>query len=306
MADNYQVRDGTGSLKQFKSKNLSGDLHIVQSVPSDAEGTPYSEDNPLHVTGDFQLTSTSVEVSNDTGNPIPVSGPLTDTQLRATPVPVSGTVAISNSSVEIANDSGNPVPVSGPLTDAQLRASALPVSGPVTDAQLRATPVPVSVSNSALEITNDAGNPVPVSGPVTDAQLRATPLPVSGTVAISNSSVEISNDTGNPVPVSGTVTLGAGADAIGSTKPSGLTAKGYQQLTSLSSAAALTVPSGATVALIQAESQSIRWRDDGSNPTTTVGMVLAAGESVFFTGSLSAFKAIEISASAKLNISYYG
>lgn len=36
------------------------------------------------------------------------------------------------------------VPVSGPLTDAQLRATAVPVSGPLTDAQLRATPVPVS------------------------------------------------------------------------------------------------------------------------------------------------------------------
>lgn len=91
-----------------------------------------------------------------------------------------------------------------------------------------------------------------------------------------------------------------------STKPSGLTAKGYQQLTSLSSAAALTVPSGATVALVQAESQSIRWRDDGTDPTTTAGMVLSAGESLFFTGSLAAFKAIEITASAKLNISYYG
>jgi hypothetical protein len=35
-------------------------------------------------------------------------------------------------------------------------------------------------------------------------------------------------------------------------------------------------------------------------------MVLAAGETMFFTGSLSAFRAIEVSASAKLNISYYG
>jgi hypothetical protein len=38
-------------------------------------------------------------------------------------------------------------PVSGPLTDAQLRASAIPVSGALTDAQLRATAVPVTVSN---------------------------------------------------------------------------------------------------------------------------------------------------------------
>lgn len=39
-------------------------------------------------------------------------------------------------------------PVSGPLTDAELRATAVPVSGPLTDAQLRATPVPVSIQVS--------------------------------------------------------------------------------------------------------------------------------------------------------------
>lgn len=90
------------------------------------------------------------------------------------------------------------------------------------------------------------------------------------------------------------------------TYPAVLIPLGYQQLTSLSSVAGLTVPANTKSALIQAESQYIRWRDDGTNPTTSVGMVLAAGESLFFTGSLSAFRAIEITASAKLNISYYG
>lgn len=90
------------------------------------------------------------------------------------------------------------------------------------------------------------------------------------------------------------------------TYPAVLIPLGYQQLTSLSSAVGLTIPANTTVALIQAETQSIRWRDDGTDPTTTVGMVLSAGESMFFTGSLAAFKAIEITASAKLNISYYG
>lgn len=105
---------------------------------------------------------------------------------------------------------------------------------------------------------------------------------------------------GNPIELA--------ADSVGHLQqsPAGLIAKGYQQITSLSAATALTVPSGATVALIQAESQSIRWRDDGTDPTTSVGMLLSAGESVFFTGSLSGFKAIEVSASAILNISYYG
>ena len=69
------------------------------------------------------------------GITIPVSGPLTDAQLRASAVPVSG-----------------------PLTDTQLRATAVPVSGPLTDAQLRATAVPVSgtvTSNQGTASAND-------------------------------------------------------------------------------------------------------------------------------------------------------
>jgi hypothetical protein len=76
-------------------------------------------DGKLIISGDITIgdvTVSDVEISNDTGNPVPVSGPLTDTQLRATPVPVSGTVAISNSSVEISNDVGNAVPISGTVT----------------------------------------------------------------------------------------------------------------------------------------------------------------------------------------------
>lgn len=40
----------------------------------------------------------------------------------------SGTVTVSNE-VEVTNSTGNPIPVSGPLTDAELRATAVPVSG---------------------------------------------------------------------------------------------------------------------------------------------------------------------------------
>jgi hypothetical protein len=45
---------------------------------------------------------------------------------------------------------GNPVPVSGPLTDAELRAAAVPVSGPLTDTELRAAAVPVSLASTPL------------------------------------------------------------------------------------------------------------------------------------------------------------
>lgn len=81
---------------------------------------------------------------------------------------------------------------------------------------------------------------------------------------------------------------------------------GYQQITSLSAAVGLTVPSGAQRALLQAESQIVRLRDDGTNPTASVGMILAASAVPFmYEGDLSAVKVIEATASAKLNVTYF-
>ena len=51
----------------------------------------------------------------------------------------------------------NPLPVLGPLTDAQLRASSVPVSGPLTDAQLRASALKSSVADLAASTYNVAG-----------------------------------------------------------------------------------------------------------------------------------------------------
>ena len=51
--------------------------------------------------------------------------------------------------------------------------------------------------------------------------------------------------------------------------------KGYQRITSLSASTALTVPTGARLALIEAEGVAIRWRDDGTAPTASVGMTLS-------------------------------
>ena len=81
---------------------------------------------------------------------------------------------------------------------------------------------------------------------------------------------------------------------------------GHQQLTSLSSSTALTVPDGAGLVMIQAETQSIRWRDDGTAPTTTVGMLLAVGDTLFYTGKSKNLRLIETTASAKANVAYYG
>lgn len=89
---------------------------------------------------------------------------------------------------------------------------------------------------------------------------------------------------------------------------------GYAQYTSLAAAKSLKTDAPATgtilpdrsiKALIQAETQDIRWTDDGTTPTAAIGMLLKANTVLEFEGNLATFKMIEVAASAKVNISYY-
>jgi len=80
---------------------------------------------------------------------------------------------------------------------------------------------------------------------------------------------------------------------------------GYQQITTLSAATALTVPAEATMALIIPETQAVRWRDDGVDPTASVGMPVNVGESLNYDGDLRHIRFIQQTASAKINVSYY-
>ena len=80
---------------------------------------------------------------------------------------------------------------------------------------------------------------------------------------------------------------------------------GFEQITDVSSATALTVPTGARLAIIQATTQNVRWRDDGTSPSATVGMQLLAGASYAYSGNLGQVEIIEETASAVVNISYY-
>lgn len=105
MADNFTANPGSGG-DTFASDDVGG----VQY--------PYSK----------------IDIGGDG-----VSSPLS----AANPMPVSGTFWQTTQ------------PVSGPLTDAQLRAAAVPVSGPLTDAQLRATPVPQRVASFNYPISTN-------------------------------------------------------------------------------------------------------------------------------------------------------
>lgn len=69
--------------------------------------------------------------------------------------------------------------------------------------------------------------------------------------------------------------------------------------------AAASFPAGARIVLIQAEGDSIRWRDDGTDPTAAVGMLLEAGQTLVYNGVLTKIKIIEVSTNSIANITFY-
>lgn len=87
---------------------------------------------------------------------------------------------------------------------------------------------------------------------------------------------------------------------------------GYFQIPAASLATAyalssLPIPKGAKYALIQVEASSVRWRDDGTAPTTTVGMIQAPTDGIVgFMANLQTLQFIAESGSPILDISFYG
>lgn len=58
-------------------------------------------------------------------------------------------------------------------------------------------------------------------------------------------------------------------------------------------------------ALIQADGGSLRWTDDGTTPTASVGMILAAGSAMVYQRDLAKLQFIQVASGAKLNVTYY-
>jgi hypothetical protein len=80
----------------------------------------------------------------------------------------------------------------------------------------------------------------------------------------------------------------------------------YQQLSPVA-ATGLTVPAGAAAAVMSVSTASVRYRDDGSAPDATHGVVLpvtTSGLPFSYMGDLS--KIQFISATGVLDILYYG
>lgn len=99
-----------------------------------------------------------------------------------------------------------------------------------------------------------------------------------------------------------------GSCALGTLVP-----MGYEEIAVSSTAIGFTAATiqtstaSANFAYVYVGSNSIRWRDDGSNPTAAVGQPAAAGERLQVCGkkAVGAIKFIRQSADATLFVSYY-
>lgn len=88
------------------------------------------------------------------------------------------------------------------------------------------------------------------------------------------------------------------------------TPMGFQSLSvTNSSAVAPTVPSGANMAIIGVENNSVRYRDDGTAPTTSIGLMVNPGNTMEIHDVVvldaTSFIAVDNSATATLSILYY-
>lgn len=144
LGNNYEVALGVGQRFAVKASGTNA-----------GTGAGGGGGGPGGVADTVKIDATQNTVKVD--GTVPVSGPATNSQLRATPLPVAIASASASGPLDVALTSA--VDVLGPLTNTELRAAAVPVSGSV----------------------GVTGN-VAVTGPLTDTQLRAAAVPVSGTV----------------------------------------------------------------------------------------------------------------------------
>jgi hypothetical protein len=62
---------------------------------------------------------------------------------------------------------------------------------------------------------------------------------------------------------------------------------------------------GANLAVIQAETQNVRYRDDLTNPTAAIGMLILTTAPLIYDGSLEDIRFIAAAAGAVLNVTLY-
>ena len=84
-----------------------------------------------------------------------------------------------------------------------------------------------------------------------------------------------------------------------------VTAKGHQQVTSLSTVKTLTVPDGVSFCMLQPITQGVWLTADGTTPSSTNGFPVAAGQTLKYTADPKLLKIIEQASSATVNVWYF-
>lgn len=59
------------------------------------------------------------------------------------------------------------------------------------------------------------------------------------------------------------------------------------------------------MAYVTVETTSVRYRDDGTDPTASVGILIASAAQLQYFGTLSAIKFIATSGTATLDVGFY-
>lgn len=166
------------------------------AITSFGGGTQYAEGaTTLPATGTVALwrKAGNALTAVSATDPLPVTGPLTDTQLRATAVPISAaSLPLPTGAATAANQQTDA------LTDTQLRATPVPISGTVTATQSTASNLKVEATVAAAQtIAVTQGTATNLKAEVVGTGTFATQAACAGDVA------HDSADSGNPVKVGG-------------------------------------------------------------------------------------------------------
>ena len=94
------------------------------------------------------------------------------------------------------------------------------------------------------------------------------------------------------------------------TRPAQVTPAGVCQLSSLTSATLLSscsggIPVGTQLVLASVEVANVRYRDDGTAPTTSIGVQIYQGQTLTYNGNLAAIQFIAVSGSPVINVAFY-
>ena len=161
---------------------LSGSLSVTGAVTANQGGTwtvqPGNTANTTawKVDGSAVTQPVSLASTTITGS-VAVTGPLTDTQLRASVVPVSlASTTVTGS-----------VAVTGPLTDTQLRASAVPVSNASIDVALSTR---LAESTFTTRINTQGQKTMAASTPVVIASDQGA-IPITGSISATSAATAV-------------------------------------------------------------------------------------------------------------------